>query len=110
VPSATPELHSEVAPYLELRGKYGLSGVLFGRQQRSPHEGGPVQHIPVAVPDVVAVVNRKSHSMGYCRSCDWPLRVELDRLTANWVVCTKTSLARRARMSRTMSGARPSID
>jgi hypothetical protein len=50
-----------------------------------------------------------SYSISYCRSCDWPLKIEHGQITAHWVVCTKTSLARRAKMSWTVSVASPAI-
>ena len=51
-----------------------------------------------------------SYSMGYCRTCDWALKIERGQISANWLICTKTTLARRARMSRTVSVASPGID
>jgi len=51
-----------------------------------------------------------TYSISYCRTCDWPLRIEAGRITAHWVPCAKTSLAGRAQLGRVVSGTSPAID
>lgn len=60
--------------------------------------------------DLRRFVHWDTYSMGYCRTCEWPLKIAHGQITAHWVPCAKTSLARRAQLGRTVSGASPAID